>query len=205
MPAKSRFEFEDSTTDEELMQAYLEGNDDAIGLLLKRLLPRLGAIARKHFSNAEQANDALQESIEAIIKKAQTFRGESKVFTWMYTIVAHTCIDIYRREASRTSLNTSDDILIDIHDKSADFTERADAHLIIHQALGRLAEEQRMAIILVDLDGRSVSEAAQILGVAEGTIKSRCSRGRMELAQILKDPSRDLGTKREDNSSKGMR
>jgi len=205
MCPKSSFESDDSATDEELMEAYLAGDANSIGILLKRLLPRLGAITRKHFSSAEQANDALQEGIEAIIKKAKSFRGESKVFTWMYTIVAHTCIDIYRREASRTSLNTSDEVLIDIHDKSADFTERADAHLIIHQALGRLVEEQRMAIMLVDLDGRSVSEAAQILGVAEGTIKSRCSRGRIELAQVLKDSSRDLGTKREVNSSKDMR
>jgi RNA polymerase sigma-70 factor (ECF subfamily) len=202
---KSSSEGDDTVTDEELMEAYLAGDADSIGILLKRLLPRLGAITRKHFSNAEQANDALQEGIEAIIKKAKSFRGESKVFTWMYTIVAHTCIDIYRREASRTRLNTSEDVLIDIHDKSADFTERTDAHVIIHQALGKLAEDQRMAIVLVDLEGRSVGEAAEILGVAEGTIKSRCSRGRMELAQILKDPVREPGTNAEDISSKGMR
>jgi len=202
---KSSSQGDDTVTDEELMEAYLAGDVDSIGILLKRLLPRLGAITRKHFSNAEQANDALQEGIEAIIKKAKSFRGESKVFTWMYTVVYNTCIDIYRREASRTRLNTSEDVLIDIQDKSADFADRTVAQVVIHEALNRLAEEQRMAIVLVDLEGRSVGEAAQILGVAEGTIKSRCSRGRLELFQILKDSSHEYGTKNENLSSKGMR
>lgn len=205
MFAYSRVEFDDSVSDEELMQAYLAGNPDAIGVLLKRLLPRLGAITRKHFRNIEQANDALQEGIEAIIKKAKTFRGESKVFTWMYTIVANTCIDIYRREASRTRLNTSDEFLNDVHDKSEDFEDRSDSYLVIHDALRSLSDDQRQAVILIDIEGHSVGEAAEILGVAEGTVKSRCSRGRLELAEILREKPQKFGTKVKDTSSKGVR
>ncbi|HEX2705480.1 MAG TPA: sigma factor-like helix-turn-helix DNA-binding protein, partial [Candidatus Lustribacter sp.] len=68
---------------------------------------------------------------------------------------------------------------------------RGDAHastevrLDIHLALGALPEGQRLALVLVDMHGLSIAEAAEILQVAEGTVKSRCSRGRAAMAQLL--------------------
>jgi RNA polymerase sigma-70 factor (ECF subfamily) len=57
--------------------------------------------------------------------------------------------------------------------------------MAVEEALGRLAVEQRAAITLVDIEGYSVADTAQILGVAEGTVKSRCARGRAKLAVLL--------------------
>ena len=57
--------------------------------------------------------------------------------------------------------------------------------MVVRQALAQLPFEQRASLILVDLEGHSVAEVAQMLGVAEGTVKSRCSRGRARLATLL--------------------
>jgi RNA polymerase sigma-70 factor (ECF subfamily) len=60
-----------------------------------------------------------------------------------------------------------------------------DTVLVVREALGQLPVEQRAALVLVDLQGYSVAEVAEILGVAEGTVKSRCARGRTRLAVLL--------------------
>jgi RNA polymerase sigma-70 factor (ECF subfamily) len=57
--------------------------------------------------------------------------------------------------------------------------------MVVRQALAQLPYEQRVSLVLVDLEGHSVAEVAEMLGVAEGTIKSRCSRGRARLATLL--------------------
>jgi RNA polymerase sigma-70 factor (ECF subfamily) len=61
--------------------------------------------------------------------------------------------------------------------------------LDVRQALDRLPEGQRVALVLVDLHGLSVAEAAEVLEVAEGTVKSRCSRGREAMAALLREPT----------------
>jgi len=60
-----------------------------------------------------------------------------------------------------------------------------ETHLVVQQALATLPEEQRLPIVLVDVEGYSVAETAAILGVAQGTVKSRCARGRTRLAKVL--------------------
>jgi RNA polymerase sigma-70 factor, ECF subfamily len=60
-----------------------------------------------------------------------------------------------------------------------------DTRFAVQDALGQLPEEQRVPILLVDVEGYSVAETAQLLGIAEGTVKSRCARGRAKLAKLL--------------------
>jgi RNA polymerase sigma-70 factor (ECF subfamily) len=60
-----------------------------------------------------------------------------------------------------------------------------DTALVVREALAALPAEQRAALVLVDVQGYGVAEAAEILGVAEGTVKSRCSRGRARMAVAL--------------------
>jgi RNA polymerase sigma-70 factor, ECF subfamily len=72
--------------------------------------------------------------------------------------------------------------------------EDHDVRLAVQDALAELPEEQRLAIVLVDVEGYPVAEAAALLGVAEGTVKSRCARGRLRLAKLLRhlrNPSAD--------------
>ena len=93
--------FEDMS-DEELMREFQSGDADALAFLLKRLLPKLAAISRKLSPNKNFADDALQEALTTVCKKAEQFNGESKVVTWMYVVIRNACIDILRKEEVRT-------------------------------------------------------------------------------------------------------
>jgi RNA polymerase sigma-70 factor (ECF subfamily) len=175
-------------SDEELMHAYLDGEKNAIALLLMRRRDWMWSVARKTVRDNTIAEDAVQEAMTAVFRKAHTFRGESKVSTWMYMIVQNACIDLLRKESVRPQLSESDESTIV---ESATFADQSDTKIVIIQALATLPDEQRIALTMTIMEGYSIDEVAQIAGVAPGTIKSRCSRGKEALATYL--AGRDLG------------
>ena len=177
--------FEDFT-DEELMTEFQSGNVAALSFLLKRLLPKLAAISRKLSVNKNLADDALQEALTTVWKKAEQFQGESKVLTWMYVIIRNACIDILRKEQVRTKQNISDENLLELGDGS-NFSEATGTQMVVRKAVFELSEELRDPVCLVFLSEYSVEETSAILGIPEGTVKSRCSRGKAQLAEKLSE------------------
>jgi len=178
----------DVRSDEELMHAYLDGEKNAIALLLMRRRDWMWSVARKTVRDSTIAEDAVQEAMTAVFRKAHTFRGESKVSTWMYMIVQNACIDLLRKESVRPQLSESDESTIV---ESATFADQSDTKIVMTQALATLPDDQRMALTMTIMEGYSIDEVAQIAGVAPGTIKSRCSRGKEALATYL--AGRDIG------------
>jgi RNA polymerase sigma-70 factor (ECF subfamily) len=179
----------DSLSDEELMEMYQSGDDLALGYLLKRLRPKMDQVVRSKILDRELANDALQEACITIFKNAKSFRGESKVFTWIYRLLVNACIDQLRKEKTRSSLNTSDEVLEGEIDANSGFESQKDSELVVRSALKQLPKDQRDAVTLVWIEGFTVEETADILEVPLGTIKSRCDRGKKALALILYDLS----------------
>jgi RNA polymerase sigma-70 factor (ECF subfamily) len=179
----------DSLSDEELMEMYQSGDDLALGYLLKRLRPKMDQVVRSKILDRELANDALQEACITIFKNAKSFRGESKVFTWIYRLLVNACIDQLRKEKTRSSLNTSDEVLEGEIDANSGFESQKDSELVVRSALKQLPKDQRDAVSLVWIEGFTVEETADILEVPLGTIKSRCDRGKKALALILYDLS----------------
>lgn len=177
----------DSFSDEELMEMYQSGDDLALGYLLKRLRPKMDQVVRSKILDRELANDALQEACITIFKNAKSFRGESKVFTWIYRLLVNACIDQLRKEKTRSSLNTSDEVLEGEIDANSGFESQKDSELVVRSALKQLPKDQRDAVTLVWIEGFTVEETADILEVPLGTIKSRCDRGKKALALILYD------------------
>lgn len=100
--------------------------------------------------------------------------------SWLYRIVVNACLDRLRR--NRSHLTTQ---LIDDAHTVGDHTPRVDTAIMVERALMRLPVEQRAAVVAVDMQGYSIAETARMLGVAEGTVKSRCSRARAKLAEAL--------------------
>ena len=72
----------------------------------------------------------------------------------------------------------------DVH-SVADRTAQVETAILVQRALMRLPVEQRVAVVAVDMQGYSIADTARLLGVAEGTVKSRCARGRARLAELL--------------------
>jgi len=175
---------DDARTDEELLAAHVEGDRDAFGILITRLQGHLWAVARRTSQSDEDAADALQDALLKAHRMADRFRADSKVSSWMHRIVVNTCLDRIRRNKARPTVPLPEfDIteLADPHDQHGD----VDLTLSVGRALDTLPADQRAAIVAVDVEGYSVAEAAALLGVPVGTIKSRCARGRAKLAVTL--------------------
>ncbi len=169
--------------DRDLMREHVEGDPDAFGELFRRHRDRMWAVALRTTRNPELAADCVQDAFISAFRRASSYRGDAAVTTWLHRIVVNACLDRLRREKPTRELPERE--LADRHDAHASVDTRLD----VREALDQLPEGQRLALVLVDMHGLSVAEAAQILEVAEGTVKSRCSRGREAMAAILREPS----------------
>jgi RNA polymerase sigma-70 factor (ECF subfamily) len=173
--------------DRQLVRLHVEGDPDAFGELFRRHRDRMWAVALRTTGNRELAADCVQDAFVSAFRKASSYRGDAAVTTWLHRIVVNACLDRLRRDRPTSELPERE--LADRHDDHA----AVEARLDVREALDRLPEGQRMALVLVDMHGLSVAEAAAVLEVAEGTVKSRCSRGREAMAALLRDPGPDGG------------
>ncbi|MGI5126587.1 RNA polymerase sigma factor SigM [Pseudonocardia sp. CA-107938] len=170
-------------TDAELMVAHQAGDRAAFGLLVNRHARKMWSVAVRTLGNAEDADDAVQEALEAAFKRAGSFRGRSAVSTWLHRIVVNACIDRMRHDRVRRT--------VPLPDAEPQAARRIDpaaelaTRLAVDAALAELSVDHRIAVVLVDMEGWSVADAAQILDVRPGTVKSRCARGRAKLAVLL--------------------
>ena len=165
--------------DRALMAAHNDGDPHAFGELYRWHRDRMWAVAMRTCSDRELAADAVQDAFIAAFRRSASYRGEAAVTTWLHRIVVNACLDRLRRVRPTSELPEYD--LADGRDEHASLEVQLD----VRQALAKLPEGQRLALVLVDMQGLSVAEAAQVLDVAEGTIKSRCARGRAAMAEIL--------------------
>ena len=168
--------------DAELLAAHVAGDAEAFAELVRRHQDRLWAVALRTLGNREEAADALQDALVSAYRRADSFRGEAAVTTWLHRIVVNACLDRVRRAKARPTVPLPPTDPASGRDDHAS----VEAVLDVRAALATLPEHQRAALILVDMHGLSVAEAAAILQVAEGTVKSRCSRGRAALAPLLR-------------------
>ncbi|MEI2732002.1 MAG: RNA polymerase sigma factor SigM [Dermatophilaceae bacterium] len=167
------------SSDRDLLAAHVAGDPDAFGELFRRHKDRMWAVAVRTCSDREVAADCVQEAFLAAYRRAESYRGDAAVTTWLHRIVVNACLDRLRRTKVTTPLPEWD--LADRRDEHASTLVRVD----VREALRQLPEGQRLALVLVDMHGLSVAEAAGVLEVAEGTVKSRCARGRAAMAELL--------------------
>lgn len=183
-------------TEEELMRLYQDGDLDALGALAILLLPKLAAIARGRFSDKNLADEALQEFWVKIINKADSFKHDSKVSTWAYQIINNTYLDLIRRESKRSYLYDDISDLDESLVEKSSFAEASTNEITIRTALLKIPKDQAEAIALVWLDGFSIEDSAQILGIPANTVKSRISRGKAALAVQLSELDPRVGNQK---------
>jgi RNA polymerase sigma-70 factor (ECF subfamily) len=177
----------DAPSDKELLRAHIAGDAEAFGQLFARHRDRLWAVALRTTCDPEEASDALQDAMISAFRRADNFRGDSAVTTWLHRIVVNACLDRMRRRSARPVTPVTDDDALDTlsRQSSPDPADAAGARLDIDAALNTLPEPQRAALVLVDMFGYPVSDVAQMLGISVGTVKSRCARGRARLVPLL--------------------
>jgi len=174
--------------DRALLAAHVAGDSEAFGELVRRHRDRLWAVALRTTGDPEEASDALQDALISAFRNAGSYRGEAAVTTWLHRVVVNACLDRMRRRKARPAVPLPDEDPESGHlavPDPRDDIDRLELRIEIDKALRALPPDQRSAIVLVDVEGMSVSDAAEALGVPEGTVKSRCSRGRARLAVAL--------------------
>ncbi|MER5727655.1 RNA polymerase sigma factor SigM [Streptomyces sp. NPDC002138] len=184
-------------SDQELLALHTAGDPDAFGELVRRHRDRLWAVALRTLGDREEAADAVQDALVSAYRAAHTFRGESAVTTWLHRITVNACLDRARKAASRKTAPLDDtdrlERLLEPHESAEAPAERHELHRQLLAALATLPAEQRAALVLVDMQGYPVAEAARILDVPTGTVKSRCARGRAKLVPLLTHLRADTG------------
>ncbi len=187
-------------SDVALVEAHLAGDPEAFGELFRRHRDRLWAVALRTTGNPEDAADALQDALISAFRRADSYRGDAAVTTWLHRIVVNACLDRLRRRKVRAADPLPDD-LDDVANRGAVLAAPdggpdpgPEAHVVVAErreqvlaALDELPPDQKAALVLVDMEGYPVAEAAEILQVPSGTVKSRCARGRARLAVLLAD------------------
>lgn len=182
-------------SDAELLAAHCAGDPEAFAEIVRRHRDRLWAVALRTTGDPEEAADAVQDALISAYRRADQFRGDSAVTTWLHRIVVNASLDRMRRRAVRPWVPLPEESgetgsRAALADRAAlvdprDALDARETSLEISAALAELPPDQRAAIVLVDLEGWSVEEAARILDCPTGTVKSRCSRGRAKLARRL--------------------
>lgn len=169
-------------SDAELLRRHVAGDAEAFGELFRRHRDRLWAVALRTVCDPEEAADALQDAMVSAFRRAGDFRGESAVTTWLHRIVVNASLDRLRRRAARPATSTGDEQALEaLVPPGGDHARSTDTRLDVNAALRMLPPPQRAALVVVDMLGFSVADAAVILDTSPGTVKSRCARARARL------------------------
>jgi RNA polymerase sigma-70 factor (ECF subfamily) len=144
------------------------------------------SVAYRMMGNEHDALDAVQETFLNAYRRAASFRGESALGTWLYRVTINTCLDLLRRR-SRTPQPAESQVQEEAYapDVATQVTERMD----LARALRELGDDFREVILMHDVGGVPYEEIARLTGTSIGTIKSRISRGRRKLAELLEQPA----------------
>jgi RNA polymerase sigma-70 factor, ECF subfamily len=172
-------------TDPELLAASRAGNGRAFGELAARHHGRLWAVAVGILHHPEDAADAVQEALVAAYRGADAYRGDAAVRTWLTRILINCCLDRLRRERGRVELGLDGAPSGHPGLRTGDLATELVTRLSVQDALQMLPAAQRVAVVLVDVQGWPVAEVAELLEIPVGTVKSRCARARVRLAALL--------------------
>ena len=164
----------------------LAGDADAYPSFLKELSSHLRAYLRKRLGGLpDEVEDLVQETLLAVHNQRHTYDVQQPLTAWVYAIAKFKLVDLLRRRAGREMLT---DPLGDDRDlfSSAD-SDAAEARRDLAKLLDRLPDRQRLPIVHVKLEGRSVAETAALTGMSESAIKVGIHRGLKALAAKIRD------------------
>jgi len=161
-------------TDEMLVTAFQNNDETAFEEIVNRYKIRLMRLAQSVVHNEEDAWDILQEALIKVYKKLKSFKGESKLYTWLYRIVMNQAIDKVRSRP-KVSITSTDELLHEMADKSTNSQpdKRAmnkELREQIFSAINSLPVKHKKVIILREVEDLSYKEIAEILKCSEGTI-----------------------------------
>lgn len=178
-----------------IIRAVVDGNTNAFEDLVLEYQKQVYHIALKMTGSEEDAFDLSQETFLKAFRSLPTFRGEASFGSWLYRMTANLCIDFLRRKKRRgaeqiVSLDTEEEDrrpleLPDLRYEPQSALEKKELKEKVRAGLRRLPDEQRLILVLRDVEGFSYQEISDALKIELGTVKSRIYRARAHLARLL--------------------
>ncbi len=176
----------DEPRDEQLLERFLEGDDNAFSVLVRRHEDKIFSLAYRMLGNRADALDATQETFVAAFRRARSFRGESSFGTWLFRIGINSARDVLRKRSRGAAPQELED---EGPEPASDELEtQMTLRFDLSRALAALPEDHRTALLMHDLGGFGYQEIAAITRTNIGTVKSRISRARRKLALLLEQP-----------------
>ncbi len=174
-----------NTEDQALVDQFLEGDTKAFSAIVDKHRGRLTKVARRYAQDDNEVQDIVQDALFKASRRMDTFRHESTLSTWLHRIVMNTGFD-YVEKSKRNEVLTFDSIDEERNASlSVDPMPTVEHALYVEKVLGKLSEDHRHVLILTELEGYSAVDAAKMLGVAPGTIKSRRARAKEALKTVI--------------------
>lgn len=184
----------ESRSDEDLLRSFLAGNESSFTELMRRHEDRIFAMAFRMTGDRGDALDATQETFVTAFRQASQFRFDSSFGTWLYRVGINACHDLLRKR-KRWTLRSEDDDEQEPDRTGPGLDESVALRLDLTRALAELPSEYREAVVMHDIGGVPYDEIARITDARIGTVKSRISRGRRRLAELLEQPTPPDGSK----------
>jgi RNA polymerase sigma-70 factor (ECF subfamily) len=184
-------EFRVLSGEEKLVERCLQGDDSAWETIVTTYSRRIYNLSYRYMNRRDEAEDLTQEIFIRIYQNLKSFRPEAgNLQGWILRVGRNLIIDHYRQSRRYQSSGGSEEIeALNLPDNKTPspqrMAEQLEASRFLRSGLQTLSPELKEALILRDLEGMSYQDITELLGVPEGTVKSRINRGRLELAKVL--------------------
>jgi RNA polymerase sigma-70 factor (ECF subfamily) len=179
--------------DLELISSFKSGGKSAFETIIFNYQDRIYNLCRHMLGNAQDAEDAAQDTFLKAYQSLNDFKPNASLYTWLYRIAVNTCID-YRRRPFLESIfrrsDTGEEKVIEYASTSPSPEREYESKQMGHalkKGLAQLSRKLRTVIILKEVEGLSYEEIADVVDISTGTVKSRISRAREELKKLMKD------------------
>lgn len=178
--------------DREWVLAFQSGRQEGFNRLVLKHKDRIFSLCRRMLGDRDEAEDTAQETFVRVFHGLGEFRREAKFSTWLYRIAVNACKNKleskpFREARSHRGLDAADSDGAPSAPSPAQELEAKGRWQCIEAAIARLDEDQRILVVLRDVEGRSYEEIAEATGLNPGTVKSRLNRGRRQLQEWLKE------------------
>jgi len=186
-PSVPRLILYSKLSDSELVDKATNGDRRALDTLVERYSPRVNRLASQLMGDLEEARDAAQESLVKVCTRLKQFRGEAQFATWLHRLVVNTCRDrmafqrVRRAEPLELDEHATDDI------DPSNLAVLTDLRRDLADALSRLSNDQRIAVVLRDSFGMSYKEISRVARMPVGTAKCYVHRARARLRTLLEE------------------
>ncbi|MBN2259569.1 MAG: sigma-70 family RNA polymerase sigma factor [Clostridiales bacterium] len=179
-----------------LIKKCVDGDFKSFEQLIVKYEKNAFAIALRYLGNYDDALDVTQEALIKVYKNIKNFRFESSFTTWLYRIVINTSKDFLKKN-NKEKIISIEDHSIDLPDdrereNPVKNAENKELKLIVEEALMALNEENRIVVLLKDIQGFTYDEISDVLQIPIGTVRSRISRGRAMLKNELMKQNPDI-------------